>query len=362
MKRALISVDDVVAPASSSVMVSSHNARMLVIAPNWIGDAIMAQPLLQLLKQNYPHRAIDVLAPSWVAPVIRAMSEVDHVIESSLKHGSFKFREYLSYAQILRHRSYSEVYVLPNTLKYALLPWLAGIKKRIGYRGETRYGLINVMHHDNRHAPLPMTKFYAALAAKPKTQFALVLPRPVLHVAPAQIETVYTSLGLSGSSKLIVFAPGAEFGTAKRWPASHFARLAQTIKQAHPQAQVVLLGSPKDVAVCEEILSLSPKLINLAGKTSLDQAIAVIAGAALMVSNDSGLLHVASGLNRPVIALYGPTDPEHAPPFSDVAKSVSLHLACAPCKQRECPLGHQDCMQKISSEHVWTLLQPMLDA
>ncbi|MCX7218372.1 MAG: lipopolysaccharide heptosyltransferase II, partial [Burkholderiales bacterium] len=264
MKRALISVDDVVAPASSSVMASSHNARMLVIAPNWIGDAIMAQPLLQLLKQNYPHRAIDVLAPSWVAPVMRAMSEVDHVIESSLKHGSFKFREYLSYAQILRHRSYSEVYVLPNTLKYALLPWLAGIKKRIGYRGETRYGLINVMHHDNRHAPLPMTKFYAALAAKPKTQFALVLPRPVLHVAPAQIKTVYTSLGLSGGSKLIVFAPGAEFGTAKRWPASHFARLAQTIKQAHPQAQVVLLGSPKDVAVCEEILSLSPKLINLA--------------------------------------------------------------------------------------------------
>lgn len=338
----------------------SYDARMLVIAPNWIGDAIMAQPLLQLLKQNYPHRAIDVLAPTWVAPVIRAMSEVDQVLESSLKHGSFKFREYLSYAQLLRHRYYSEVYVLPNTLKYALLPWLAGIKKRIGYKGETRYGLINVMHHDNRHAPLPMTKFYAALAATPKTQSALVLPKPVLHVAQSQIDASYQSMGLSADTKVIVFAPGAEFGTAKRWPALHFAQLASTILQSHPQAKIVLLGSPKDVVVCREIQAMCPSVLDLAGKTSLDQAIAVIAGAALMVSNDSGLLHVASGLNRPVIALYGPTDPEHAPPFSDVALSVSLHLACAPCRQRECPLGHQDCMQKISSEQVWTLLQPML--
>ena len=337
-------------------------SRILVIAPNWIGDAVMAQPLLGLLKKTYPEQPIDVLAPSWVASVLRAMAEVDTVLETPFKHGALQLRERWRFAQMLRLRGYASAYVLPNTLKFALLPWMAGIKKRIGYIGESRYGLINVMHHDDPVAPRAMVPFYAALATTPASQAPTSLPRPALHVADQQIRQVLGMLGLSAQNPLIAFAPGAEFGNAKRWPTSHFAQLADSILKLHPDAQIVLLGSPKDNAVCDEIKTSCPAVHHLAGETTLDQAVALIASSAAVVSNDSGLLHIASALNRPVIALYGPTDPDHAPPFSDISHSLSLRLACAPCKQRECPLGHQDCMQKLTSDMVWKPLQGILQA
>ncbi|HTD03169.1 lipopolysaccharide heptosyltransferase II [Undibacterium sp.] len=334
--------------------------RTLVIAPNWIGDAVMAQPLLRLLKQQHPERPIDVLAPAWVAPVLRAMQEVDTVLSTPFKHGALQLRERWRFARELKKRGYAEAYVLPNTLKFALIPWLAGIARRVGYKGESRYGLINVMHRDDPAHPRAMVPFYAALASPPSAQLPVGLPRPALNVGADKITSVLNKLGLRQDRLLLAFAPGAEFGNAKRWPTSHFSQLANTVWEEHPDAQIILLGSGKDRAVCEEISALSPAIRSLAGDTSLDEAVALIAQASAVVSNDSGLLHIASALNRPVIAIYGPTDPDHAPPFSDVARSLSLRLSCAPCKQRECPLGHHDCMQKLSSDLVWQELQLML--
>ena len=336
--------------------------RTLVISPNWIGDAVMAQPLLRLLHERHPERPIDVLAPTWVAPVWRAMREVDSVLESPFKHGALQLRERWEFARRLRQRGYADAYVLPNTLKFALIPWLAGIPRRVGYRGELRYGLLNVMHRDDRGAPRPMVSFYAALAAPPMrvVPAPAALPRPALSVSDAQSAQVLAQLGLSPDLPLLVFAPGAEFGSAKRWPPAHFAQLANLIRRTHADAQIVLLGSGQDKAVCEEIVADAPQVRNLAGVTSLDQALGLIARADAMVSNDSGLLHVASALNRPIVAIYGPTDPDHAPPFSDVAKSLSLRLDCAPCRQRECPLGHHNCMRHITADMVWEPLRPML--
>jgi heptosyltransferase-2 len=347
-----------------SISDGSDMRRTLVISPNWIGDAVMAQPLLRLLRERDPQRPIDVLAPTWVAPVWRAMSQVDTVIESPFKHGALQLRERWNFARNLRQRGYAEAYVLPNTLKFALIPWLAGIARRIGYRGEHRYGLINVMHVDDSALPRPMVWYYAALATAPNPGVAppSALPRPMLQVTGEQKAEAVFGAGLQPVLPLIAFAPGAEFGSAKRWPTSHFAQLAQTIRHRYADAQIVLLGSAKDHSVCAEIVALAPMTHNLAGVTSLDQAIALIAQADAVVSNDSGLLHIASALNRPIVALYGPTDPDHAPPFSDVAKSLSLHLDCAPCRQRECPLGHHHCLQNITAEMVWQPLMPMLAA
>lgn len=337
--------------------------RILIISPNWIGDAVMAQPLLRLLRARAPGRPIDVLAPPGVAPVWRQMAEVDEVIETPFRHGALQLKQRWQCARRLRRRGYGDAYVLPNTLKFALIPWLAGIARRVGYRGESRYGLINRMHYDDPAAPRPMVAFYAALAAAPGAALAAQAPpRPALHVAAEQIAAVCARLDLAPERPLVVFAPGAEFGAAKRWPAAHFAALAQAVLAQQPQAQVALLGSPNDGAVCSEIVALSAMdgVINLAGATSLADAIALIARAAAVVSNDSGLLHIASALNRPVIALYGPTDPDHAPPFSDIARSMSLRLDCAPCRQRECPLGHQKCMRDMGAAMVWRELGPML--
>jgi heptosyltransferase II len=336
-------------------------SRTLVISPNWIGDAVMAQPLLRLLRERYPQRPIDVLAPSWVAPVWRAMREVDTVLEAPFRHGALQLRERWEYAQRLRARGYVDAYVLPNTLKFALIPWLAGIPRRVGYKGEMRYGLLNVMHHDDAKAPRPMVSFYAALAAPPARSVPGVtaLPRPALHVSQERIAEVLERVGLRTDMPLLSFAPGAEFGPAKRWPTTHFASLAKTALEARPGTQIVLLGSAKDAPVCDEIVAQGRGVRNLAGGTSLSEAIALIAQSDAMVSNDSGLLHIASALNRPIVALYGPTDPNHAPPFSDVATSLYLDLECAPCRQRECPLGHHRCMREITPEMVWQPLQEM---
>jgi heptosyltransferase-2 len=336
--------------------------RLLVISPNWIGDAVMAQPLLQRLKAQFPERPIDVLSPPSVAPVWRAVAEVDTVLETPFRHKALQLRERWKYAQVLRARGYAAAYVLPNTLKYALIPWLAGIPRRVGYKGEMRYGLVNVMHMDDT-PPRPMVPFYAALALAPDAQLSAV-PRPRLQVPRERIAAACTQHGVDIGRPLVVFAPGAEFGPAKRWPPRHFGALAQAILAQQPDAQIALLGSPKDRDSGEEVVAhagpAAPALLNLAGSTQLDEAIALIAGAAAVVANDSGLLHIASSLNRPVVALYGPTDPAHAPPFSDMARSLFLNLDCAPCRQRECPLGHHNCLEKMEAPLVWKELAPML--
>jgi len=337
------------------------NGRTLVISPNWIGDAVMAQPLLQRLKAQHPGRPIDVLSPPSVAPVWRAVPEVDTVLETPFRHKALQLRERWKYAQVLRARGYLAAYVLPNTLKYALIPWLAGIPRRVGYKGEMRYGLVNVMHHDDT-PPRPMVPFYAALAQDPDAALTPA-PRPRLQVPADRIAAACARHGVEAGRPVIVFAPGAEFGPAKRWPPRHFGALAQAIV-TQGDAQIALLGSPKDRETCDEVVAhagaAAPAMLNLAGRTQLDEAIALIARAAAVVANDSGLLHIASSLNRPVVALYGPTDPEHAPPFSDMARALSLRLDCSPCRQRECPLGHHNCLEQMEAPIVWKELAPML--
>jgi len=341
----------------------SGQERTLVISPNWIGDAVMAQPLLRLLKQAHPERAIDVLAPPQVVPVWRRIQEADQIMETPFRHRALQLGERLKTAKQLRMRGYRDAYVLPNTLKYALIPWLARIPRRVGYKGEMRYGMVNVMHHDDS-PPRSMVPFYAALAREPELPLPGQLARPSLIVAGEETEAVTRRLGLSLARPLVAFAPGAEFGIAKRWPPAYYAQLAARVGAILPDVQIALMGSVNDVETCEQVRiqsGLAEGVVrNLAGQTSLDDAIALLAQTRAVVSNDSGLLHIASALNRPVVALYGSTDPNYAPPLSEIARTISLRLECSPCRQRECPLGHHDCMTKMSVDRVWSELAPIL--
>ena len=342
------------------------DARTLVISPNWIGDAVMAQPLLRLLKRARPERAIDVLAPPQVVPVWRRIQEADDILATPFRHRALQLGERLRYARLLKRRGYRDAYVLPNTLKYALIPWLARIPHRIGYKGESRYGIVNVMHHDER-PQRSMVPFYAALSREPGLPLhdpRWETMRPRLVVAGEETERVAARLAVDLGRPLIAFAPGAEFGSAKRWPPAYYGALARQVVRALPGAQIALMGSPNDHDTCKQVQACAGQagsgMLNLSGQTSLDDAITLLAQATAVVANDSGLLHVASALNRPVVALYGSTDPDYAPPLSDLARTVSLRLACSPCRQRECPLGHHDCMNKMSVERVWSELAPLL--
>lgn len=332
--------------------------RTLIVAPNWIGDAVMAQPLLASLRATDPDGRIDVLAPPHVGPVFEAMPETDEVIEARNEHGKPQLRERWRLARALRQRHYDRCYVLPNSLKSALVPFLAGIGQRIGRRGEARYGLINRMHEDRGAHRGPMVEFYAQLSQPPGRTEAHPSPDPVLRSDPARQAQARIRVGIGEREPLILLCPGAEYGTAKRWPTRHFAALAGLLAECRPTATLAILGSAKERPLATEIATLSGvPALNLCGETSLSEALALIASADGVVSNDSGLMHVAAALGRPQVAVFGSSDPRHTPPRSSRARVRWLHLACSPCFERTCPLGHLNCLNGITPESVLDALE-----
>jgi heptosyltransferase-2 len=324
----------------------------------------MAQPLFTLLKKLHPRIAIDAVAPTWVAPVLERMAEINEVHATDLAHGKLQPLRRWQLASDLRDNDYDAAYVLPNSLKSALIPWLAGIRLRIGYTGEHRYGLLNVRHANPRKDERgPMAAHYAALAYAPGanlTELQARLPMPRLESDPNEASRVSARFHLDTRVPLLVFCPGAEYGSAKRWPPEHFAALARMVGQSFPYTQIIALGSMKDAPLAQAIAESAPNVRNLCGQTSLGEACALIARASGVVSNDSGLMHVSAALRRPLVAVFGSSDPRHTPPLSDVAKVQWLHLECSPCFARECPLGHLRCLRELSAEQVFGDLRGML--
>ena len=317
----------------------------------------MTEPLLRRLHARGERLVVGALP--WVAPVYRAMPQVTEVIEFPFAHGGLQFKARRSLARQIEGR-FDTAYVLPNSLKSALLPFLASIPKRVGYLGEARVGLLtHRLKNPSKDKRPPMVAFYSALSGEPD----VAADQPRLQVDAAQCEAALAKLGLQRGG-YFVFVPGAEYGPAKRWPVSHFADLAQ--KLALP---VLLLGSGKDAALCQEIAALvnasqPGKCRSLAGSTSLAEAFCLIAAAKTVVSNDTGLMHVAAALDVPQVAIFGSSSPLHTPPLSDKARVLWLKsdasyqppLDCAPCFERDCPLGHTRCLNDIGAERVLQIL------
>src|SRR5574343_278890 len=301
--------------------------KALIGAPAWIGDTIMAQPLFARLHAQSPGLVLDDLAPRWVAPVLGRMGEIQAIHDNPFGHGQLDLKGRWRQARELAAQHYDAVYVLPNSLKSALIPWLAGIPRRVGFTGESRYGLINVRHTLDKIALPLMVERFAQLAELPGAPLTRPVAHPVLRSTAAEQQKTLAALGMTRPQRLVAFCPGAEYGPAKRWPAAHFAELAKRF-------------------------AADGYAIWLFGTTTLDQAVDLLALADLVVCNDSGLMHVAAALDRPIVALYGSSSPGFTPPLSDRADIVSLKLECSPCFKRECPLGHLDCLNKLSPEQV----------
>lgn len=325
--------------------------KALIVAPSWIGDTIMAQPLFARLHARHPGLQLDALAPRWVAPVLQRMPEIGEVIDSPFGHGQLSLKPRWRLARRLAAGHYDAVYVLPNSLKSALVPFLAGIPQRIGFTGESRYGLINIRHRLDKAALPLMVERFAQLAEKPGILPARPIAYPSIRSSVAEQQATLAELGLERPPHIVAFCPGAEYGPAKRWPAAHFASLARRL--AEHGCNIWLFGSPKDHAVAEEIARLAPGLCrNLCGGTTLGQAVDLLALSELVVCNDSGLMHVAAALDRPLVALYGSSSPGFTPPLSAQADILSLNLECSPCFKRECPLGHLNCLNQLTPDRV----------
>jgi heptosyltransferase II len=325
--------------------------RILVVGPSWIGDTVLAQPLFKLLHARHDALALDVLAPPWTLPVIERMPEVRRAAASPAGHRELRPARQWRTARELAREGYDQAIVLPNSLKSALVPWLARVPVRTGYLGELRWGLLNDARRVDETRYPQIAQRYAALSLARGETLPDPLPPPALRVDEAQRGATLARLGLDADHPAAALCPGAEYGPAKRWPARHFADLAQRL--AGLGFAVWLVGSRNDAATGAGIARLVPGVVrDLCGHTTLAEAIDVLASARLVVSNDSGLMHVAAALRKPLVALYGSSSPAYTPPLSRDARILKLDLPCSPCFKRECPLGHFKCMVDLTAERV----------
>lgn len=332
--------------------------KALIVAPAWVGDMVMAHSLVKLLRERQPACEIHLIAPPATAPLGSRMPEVAAVHELAVGHGELGWRQRRRLAAKIRDIGFQAAYVLPNSFKSALIPWWAGIPKRIAWHGEARYGLVNDRRRlDPGRYPRMIDRF-TSLALPKGAPLPQRWPRPELEVDAGNRQSAVERLGLEPdrSRPVVALCPGAEYGEAKRWPAAHFAAVAR--ERLRSGAAVWLMGSAEDAAVAAEITAAAPGATDLAGRTSLLDAVDVLSLAEVVVTNDSGLMHIACALEREVVAVFGSTSPEFTPPLGRRATVIEEQLDCRPCFQRQCPLQHLNCLRGIAPDRVIAALTP----
>jgi heptosyltransferase II len=325
--------------------------KILIVGPAWVGDMVMAQTLFKVLKEQDANCIIDVIAPDWTRALLSRMPEVHEAISMPLGHGQFNFWHRVKIGRALRSKKYDTAYILPNSWKSALIPFFAGIKKRIGWKGEARYFLLNDMRYLEEGKNALMIERFMALAIPKNAQLEKPYPLPKLVIDNQSMKASVAKHKLQIEKPILALCPGAEFGPSKRWPAKYYAEVANA--KLAKGFQVWLFGSKNDMDAAKEIQALTDNAcIDLTGKTSLNEAIDLLSLAKIVVSNDSGLMHIAAALHKPLIAVYGSTSPKFTPPLGEKVKILQLPLACSPCFKRECPLQHWRCMRDLKSSLV----------
>jgi len=329
--------------------------RYLLVGPSWVGDMVMAQSLFKRLKAEQPDSYLAVLAPAWTEALLSRMPEVDEAIAMPLGHGQLQLGARWRLGRMLKQKQFDRAIVLPGSLKSALVPLFAGIPRRTGFLGEQRYGLLND-HRKLDKAALPLNVERFLVLASDSHSLPGEIPKPKLSVDSEAQHRVAKKYDFDTKQHLLALCPGAEFGPAKQWPARHYAQVAKA--KLDDGWQVALLGSQADKDICEEINAASEaRCLNLAGETSLPEAMDVISLADFVVSNDSGLMHIAAAFERPLVAIYGSSSPDFTPPLSSNCYKVKLQLDCQPCFKRECPLGHLNCLQQLLPEQVLKFIE-----
>jgi heptosyltransferase-2 len=326
--------------------------KILIVGPAWIGDMVMAQSLFITLKQRYPDCEIDVLAPAWSQALLARMPEVRAAIEMPLGHGEFGFSARRRLGIELRANRYDQAIVLPRSWKSALVPFFARIPRRTGYRGEFRYGLLNDIRPLDKNVLTQTVQRQVALGLAPDATLPPVIPQPTLRMEGVQRDWLLRVLNLYTDRPIVALLPGAEYGPAKRWPVEYYAWLARRlVKDGYA---IWVFGSEKEKPLGEIIVNgLGAEAVNLCGRTRLVDASDLLSLAQVAVTNDSGLMHVTAAMGVRVIAIYGSSSPDYTPPLTDKADIVYLRLECSPCFQRECPLGHTNCLKQITVEDIY---------
>ncbi|KDM90656.1 lipopolysaccharide heptosyltransferase II [Photobacterium galatheae] len=332
--------------------------KILIIGPSWVGDMVMSQCLYISLKQRHPEAEIDVLAPAWCRPILERMPEVHRAIEMPIGHGEFNLMGRYRIGKSLRETGYDQAIIMPNSAKSALIPLFARIPVRIGWKGESRYGLLTDLRSNKRDFGLVIERYSALAYPKAEMTSSAALPplaKPTLTIDLNNQAAAMSRLSLSLDRPVVGLCPGAEFGPAKRWPEEYFAQVAQ--QMIEQGKQVWLFGSAKDQPVTAAIKNALPGELqsychDLAGQTSLIEAVDLLAACHTVVSNDSGLMHVAAAVGCKIVAIYGSTSPDYTPPLAEEVAIIHTDIECRPCFKRECPYGHLKCLKELPAERV----------
>jgi len=333
-------------------MNNKSKRKYLIVGPSWIGDMVMAQSLFITLKLKYPDCTIDVLAPKWSLPVLQRMSEIRRGISLDAKHGELSFFSRKKLGVSLRKEKYTHAIVVPRSWKSALVPYFANIAIRTGYIGEMRYGLINDIRKLDKLILNQTVQRYVAHALPDGLSVPPDIPFPSLAVDKNNQQNILEKLGLKLDEPVLCLMPGAEYGPAKQWPVNYYRKLAEAMLGVG--WQVWVLGSDKDEVIGEEIAA-EDNIYNLCGQTQLVDVIDLLACASSVVSNDSGLMHIAAAVGSQVNVIYGSSTPDYTPPLTtkDKKNIFYLDLECSPCFKRECPLGHSNCLNNIDYKDVF---------
>jgi heptosyltransferase-2 len=334
--------------------VNKHQERILVVGPAWVGDMVMTQSLFITLIQAYPDVIIDVLAPAWSLPLLSRMPQVNEAIALPVRHGQLALATRFRVGRQLRQKGYTRAIVIPRSLKAALVPFFASIPIRTGYRGEMRYGVINDMRVLDKGRLTQTVQRQVALGLPATALQPLTIPYPQLQIDEHNQKRLLGELDLNLDKPIIGLMPGAEYGPAKQWPIAYYQELAEKLTTAGNQVWV--FGSEKERAIGTQIGQAGKGVFNLCGKTDLVDVIDLIALCDNVVSNDSGLMHIACATGTKVIAIYGSSDPAYTPPLSKQAQVIYQGLECSPCFERECPFGHYRCLKEIKVNKLAKLL------
>jgi heptosyltransferase-2 len=344
-----------------------HPQKILVRSTNWIGDAVMTTPAVRTIRENFPESEITLLVHPWVSDVFRYSPRVDRVLMYEKKGRHRGIRGMLQLAAELRQENFDCAILLQNAFEAAFITWLARIPVRAGYTTDGRsllltHGVHKTLEAVKKHEVHYYQRIMLGLGLRPApNELELFIPGDQIDAIKARVATMADFQ--VGSLPLIGFNPGAAFGPAKRWPAEKFAQLAQMIGR-DPKTRIVLFGSEADRPTCAEIIARSgaaaPRMLNLAGRTSLVEAMALIGECDVFVTNDSGLMHVAAALHTPLVAIFGSTDHIATGPYADNAVVIRKPLPCSPCKKTHCPEKHFRCMQLINSDEVFAAVDTIL--
>lgn len=338
-------------------MMSDKPRRYLIVGPSWVGDMVMAQSLFITLKKQHPDCLIDVIAPAWSLPILERMPQVEKGIALAIGHGEFSLLTRIKIGLSLREQGYTHGIVLPRSWKSALVPFFAGAKVRTGYRGEMRYGLLNDIRQLDKKVLTQTVQRYVAHACAADLNQPPEIPFPRLEVDSVNRERLIEELKLDLGRPVIAMMPGAEYGPAKQWPARYYKELASLL--ISNGYQIWIIGSYKEKSLAENVIEgLRQYVVNLCGKTELVDAVDLLSCVEQVVTNDSGLMHVAAAVGIKLNVIYGSSTPAYTPPLTSGKKMNILYkaLPCSPCFKRECPLGNTDCLTGISAKEVYDLM------